>query len=147
MVDVQTEIIIKSPISKVSAYASNPDHAPEWYVNIQSAKWRTPKPLMLGSQIEFKAKFLGRELTYVYEIVEYIPDKMLVMKTANGPFPMETTYTWQTIDDKQTRMKLRNKGEPTGFSKVFSPVMATMMKKANMKDLEKIKSILERAPR
>lgn len=144
MVDVLTEITIKCPIKQVSEYATDPDTAPQWYVNIHSAEWKTPKPLKIGSQIAFKAKFLGRDLAYVYEFVEYFPEKKLVMKTANGPFPMETTYTWQAIEDNQTKMTLRNKGNPTGFSKMFSPFMSSMMKRANMKDLKKIKEILER---
>jgi uncharacterized membrane protein len=143
MVDVFTEINIKRPISEVSAYASNPEHAPEWYINIQSAEWKTDKPLRIGSQIAFKANFLGRELAYVYEIMELVPGEKLVMKTANGPFPMETIYTWNKINDNHTRMTLRNRGVPTGFSKIFSPFMAPMMKRANMKDLRKIKEILE----
>ncbi|KGM45004.1 SRPBCC family protein [Neobacillus niacini] len=143
MVDVITEININRPISQVSEYASNPDHAPEWYVNIHSAEWRSPKPLSIGSQIAFKAKFLGRELAYVYEIVEFVPGKKLVMQTSQGPFPMETTYTWKAISDNQTRMILRNKGNPMGFSKIITPFMSFMMKKANMKDLKKIKEILE----
>jgi len=143
MVDVLTEITINRPISKVSEYATNPDNAPEWYVNIQSIEWKTPKPLMLGSQIGFKANFLGRELVYVYEIVEWVPEKKLVMKTANGPFPMETIYTWRKIDENHTRMTLRNKGNPRGFSKIMSLFMTSMMRRANMKDLKRIKAILE----
>jgi uncharacterized membrane protein len=143
MVDVLTEITIKSPITLVSEYAANPDHAPEWYENIYSAEWKTVKPLTIGSKIAFKAKFLGRELAYVYEIVEFTPGEKLTMKTANGPFPMETIYTWHSLDDHRTCMTLRNRGIPTGFSKIFSPFMAPMMKRANMKDLRKIKNILE----
>ena len=143
MVDVLTEIIINRPIVQVSEYAVNPDHAPEWYVNIDSAEWKTPKPITIGSQIAFKAKFLGRELAYIYEIIEWEPGKKLVMRTAQGPFPMETTYTFESSGEDVTRMTLRNAGQPTGFSKVFSPFMATMMRRANMKDLKKIKSILE----
>ncbi|CRK82278.1 SRPBCC family protein [Neobacillus massiliamazoniensis] len=143
MVDVFTEINIRCPLKKVSEYAANPENAPEWYVNIDSAEWQTQKPLALGSRIAFKAQFLGRQLAYVYEIAEFNPGQKLVMRTADGPFPMETTYTWEAIDDNLTKMTLRNKGNPTGFSKLFTPFMASMMKKANIKDLKKIKNLLE----
>lgn len=143
MVDVQTEIIINCPRAKVSEYAANPDNAPEWYANIQSAQWQTPKPLAIGSKIAFKAQFLGRELAYVYQVVEYTPDKSFVMKTANGPFPMETTYTWETVEGNSTRMTLRNRGEPTGFSALFAPFMSFLMRRANRKDLNSIKKLLE----
>lgn len=144
MVNVVTEITINCPISKVSEYATNPDHAPEWYVNINSVEWKTPKPLRLGSQIAFKASFLGRELAYVYEIVEFVPQKKFAMKTANGPFPMKTIYTFQAIDENHTRMILQNKGNPKGFNKIMSLFMPVMMRRANIKDLKKIKANLER---
>ena len=143
MVDVFTETTIKGTLEKVAGYAINPDHAPEWYVNIKSAEWKTPKPLTIGSKIAFNAKFIGRKLSYVYEIIELIPDQKLVMRTADGPFPMETTYTWESIESNSTRMTLRNRGNPTGFSKLFIPFMAIMMKRANQKDLKKLKEILE----
>lgn len=143
MVDVFTEIIIDCPLDRVSDYTANPDNAPEWYVNIKSAEWQTQKPLAMGSKIAFKAQFLGKELAYVYQIVEYIPRKKLVMRTADGPFPMEKTYTWETVDRNSTRMTLRNQGKPSGFSMFFTPLMSFMMKRANKKDLKKIKDILE----
>ncbi|MEO8666661.1 MAG: SRPBCC family protein [Ignavibacteria bacterium] len=143
MVNVLTEIIIYKPIDLVADYAANPDNAPEWYVNIKSVEWKTPKLLQVGSQVAFKAQFLGRQLEYTYEFIEYVPGQKLVMRTAQGPFPMETTYIWTAIDDKTTKMTLRNKGYPTGFSKLYAPLMSTMMRKANTKDLINIKKILE----
>lgn len=144
MVTVFTEITINKPFDIVANYATNPDNAPEWYVNIKSVDWKTPKPLRVGSQVTFKAQFLGRQLVYTYEFVEYVPGQKLVMRTAEGPFPMETTYTFETVSNDKTRMTLRNAGEPSGFSKIFAPLMAVMMKKANKKDLELLKQILEK---
>jgi hypothetical protein len=143
MVSVLTEITINKSLDTVADYAGNPDNAPEWYVNIKSAEWKTAKPLVVGSQIAFVAHFLGRKLAYTYETIELIPQRKLVMRTAEGPFPMETTYTWTAIDANTTKMTLQNKGYPTGFSKFMAPIMSTMMRKANKKDLINIKRIIE----
>ncbi len=143
MVDITTDIIIDRPCAVVSEYAANPDNAPEWYRNIQSITWQTQGPLAVGSRMAFVAHFLGRELSYVYEIAELVPGEKLVMGTREGPFPMETTYTWTTVDAAKTRMTLRNRGEPSGFSRLAAPFMASMMRAANRKDLESIKRILE----
>src|SRR4051794_23534745 len=113
-VDVRTEILVRRPVAVVAQFASDPDNATKWYVNIRSVEWKTPKPLQIGSLLAFKAKFLGKQLAYVYEVVEHVPNKKFVMRTADGPFPMETTYSWEAIDDKTTRMTLRNRGTPSG---------------------------------
>jgi hypothetical protein len=144
MVDVITSIEILCPVDRVSLYASNPDKAPEWYVNIKSSEWKTPPPLAVGSHIAFVAFFMGKRLAYTYEVTEFTSHKF-VMKTAEGPFPMETTYLFEKINQGSTKMTLRNRGNPRGFSKLFAPFIEIMMRKANQKELKKIKAILETA--
>jgi uncharacterized protein YndB with AHSA1/START domain len=143
-VDVVTEIEIDRPRAEVAAYATDPDNATAWYENIERVEWETEPPLALGSRIAFVARFLGRRLAYTYEFRELVPGERLVMSTAEGPFPMETTYTWADTATGGTRMTLRSRGEPSGFSRVAAPMMTSAMRRANRKDLGRLKEILER---
>jgi hypothetical protein len=142
-VDVLTEIEISRPRAEVGAYACDPDNATRWYANIESVEWRTPPPLAVGSRLEFVARFLGRRLAYTYEVREHVPGERFVMSTAQGPFPMETTYTFEDAPGG-SRMTLCNRGEPSGFAKVGAPLMERAMRRANQADLRRIKEILER---
>ena len=141
-VDVRSEIVVDRPVATVAAFAADPDNAPRWYDNIESIEWRTSPPLQVGSVVGFVARFLGRRLEYDYEIVEHDPGRRLVMRTNQGPFPMETTYTWEELG-AGTRMALRNRGTPSGFSKLAAVAMVPAMRRANRKDRARLGEILE----
>ena len=140
-VDVVTQTSIARPRAEVAAYACDPDNATAWYENIESVEWQPP--LAVGARLRFAARFLGRRLEYTYEIREHVPGERFVMSTAEGPFPMETTYRWQDGPAGATTMTLLNRGEPAGFAKVAAPMMARAMARANRADLRRLKAILE----
>jgi uncharacterized membrane protein len=142
-VDVLTEIEINRPRDAVAAFAADPDNATAWYKNIESIQWDTPPPVAVGSKLRFRARFLGRTLEYTYEVTENEPGRRFVMATAQGPFPMQTTYSWEDASDGTTRMALRNRGEPSGFAAVTAPLMSRAIRKANEADLRRLKALLE----
>jgi uncharacterized membrane protein len=145
-VDVQVEVVIDRPLVEVASYASDPANAPAWYANIDSVSWQTPPPVSVGARLDFVARFLGRTLSYTYEVEELDPQKRLVMRTADGPFPMETTYTWTEVSGGRTRMTLRNRGTPTGFARLTAPMMELAMRRATTTDLNRLKHLLEGGP-
>lgn len=142
-VDVLTAITIARPRAVVSAFAADPDKAPLWYANIRSIDWVSEPGVRCGAQMRFVAEFLGRRLVYTYTIAAFEPDKRLVMQTDEGPFPMETTYLWADAADGGTHMSIRNRGEPAGFSKFAALLMVPAMRRANRKDLTRLRRILE----
>ena len=142
-VDVVVAEVIRRPVEVVAAYASDPSNAPEWYAKISQVEWKTPPPLHVGTQVAFVARFLGRELRYTYTIIEHTPES-LVMRTAEGPFPMETSYRYEPTPDGDTRMTLRNRGNPSGFSRLATPFIRAAMRRATSKDLKALKQLLER---
>ena len=143
-VDVLVETTIARTPEVVSAFAGDPTNATQWYANIRSVTWRTPPPVAVGSRMEFEAHFLGRRLVYTYEIAELVAGERLVMRTADGPFPMETTYTWEP-SGSGTRMTLHNRGEPSGFGRMAAPMMERFMRRATNQDLARLKHLLEGA--
>ncbi len=142
-VDVVTSLEINAPLGVVADFASDPDNTPRWYANISSITWETTPPVAVGSRMAFVAHFLGRRLSYTYEVRELVPHERLVMSTSQGPFPMQTTYTWTALDDRRTLMTLRNQGEPSGLGHIAAPLMAAAMKRATTKDLLALQAILE----
>lgn len=142
-VDVVTSVEIRRPRGEVAAFVADPDNATAWYQNIKSVEWKTARPVGVGSRVAFVAQFLGRRLAYTYEVVQFLPGSQLVMSTQEGPFPMETTYLWEDTQSGGTRMTLRNRGEASGFSKITAPVLGQAMRRANRKDLARLKQLLE----
>lgn len=143
-VDVVTEVIIARTCATVAAFAANPDNAPAWYVNIKSVEWKSAQSLKVGTQVAFVAHFLGKRMAYTYEVAEFVPGERLVMRTAEGPFPMETMYTWEATTQGDTRMTLRNRGTPAGFFRFVAPFVVAAMRRANRNDLARLKTLLER---
>ena len=143
MVDVVTEIEIARPREQVAAYVLDQDNAPNWYENIKSVEWESHPPVAVGSRFAYVARFLGSRLVYTYEVRELVEGERLVMSTADGPFEMVTTYTWEDAPDGATRMTLRNSGDPGRFGKLSTPLISTAIRRANRKDLRRLKTLLE----
>jgi uncharacterized membrane protein len=141
--DVTAEILIERPPGIVSAYVSDPANAPSWHDHIKSAGWASEPLPHVGSRLSVTAEFLGRTVTFLYEIVEFTPGEKLVMRSVEGPFPMETTYAFDETRDGHTQMTMRNRGEPSGMSKLMAPLIATTLRTASEKNLARLKAILE----
>jgi uncharacterized protein YndB with AHSA1/START domain len=143
VIDVRTEVDIDLPRAEVAEYAGDPDNATSWYENIKSVEWKTSPPLAEGSRIAFVAEFLGKRIEYTYEITAFEPGERLVMSASAEPFPMETTYTWEDTPNGGTQMSLRNRGGPSGIARFAAPLMAFLVRRANRRDLRRLKRDLE----
>ena len=145
MVDVSTEIIINLPKEKVTEFALDPANVPDWCTHIKSVEWDHDAPLRAGAKLVFNEQIMRRPHKQVYEVVEIIPGQKVIMKSQSNGLRMETTVAWQAINENTTCMTLRNRGQPRGFSKLMAPIMARAVRRANRKDLERLKAILEDA--
>lgn len=144
MVNIQTIIEINKPVDLVSTYTANPDNAPEWCEKIKSTSHLTPLPIEVGSKFELVRYSLRRKVKFIYEVIEFIPNNILILQTKQGPFPMETTYSWEKVSENRTKMILTNTANPKGLGRLFAPFLTNRISKENVKDLKKLRRILEK---
>lgn len=142
-VDVEVHTTIDRPRRVVAAYCCDPAAVTSWNANIRAVEWDSDSPVAVGSLLRFTSGFLGRTLEYTYQVVELVPDERFAMRSVRGPFAMETTYLWADDGDGGTWMTVHNRGEPTGFPGLAAPILATAVRRATTKDLERLKTILE----
>ena len=142
LVDVSVSTHLDVPRGRVAAFAGDPANAPAWYANIRSVRPHGGPGVAVGARTDFVARFLGRELAYTYEVRDLVPGERLVMSTDDGPFPMETTYTWWD-EDGGTGMGLRNRGRPRGVAALGSAVLSVAVRRATTRDLARLRALLE----
>ena len=141
--DVELHTTIERPRDQVADYCCDPANVTAWQANISAVRMETPPPTALGSRFRFTSGFLGRTLDYIYEVVDLVPARRIVMRSDRGPFQLETTYLWDDAAGGGTWMTMRNRGEPTAFAGLADPILATAVRRAGTKDLARLKFLLE----
>ncbi len=140
---VEEEIEIAKPCAEVAAFAGNPSTAPEWCDHVVAVRWWTEPPVRVGARVTFVVRVLGQRLVYPAEVDQFVPGERLVMRTALGPVPIETTYIWRAVTTGSTRMTVRKQARPRGLARLGVPVLAAAMRWMMYEDLAQLKRLLE----
>ena len=137
-VDVSARAEITAPRERVAAYASDPANDPDWIGGIREARWLTVPPLRVGSRVERVARFLGRRIEYVLEVVELEPGRRVAMRSVKAPFPMEVTYAFEDAGEGTSRASIRVRGEPGRFYALMGPLLGPMVRRSISGDLRNL---------
>jgi uncharacterized protein YndB with AHSA1/START domain len=144
-IDITAETVIARPRDEVAAYMTDPAHDPAWIGGIREARLEGEPPLRAGSRVARVATFLGRRIAYVNQVTELSPTR-LDMRSVQSPFPMRITYEFEPRDgDRATTVRNRVRGD-TGrfFARAVGPLMAPLVRRSVRRDLERLRTILER---
>jgi hypothetical protein len=141
--NVLAETEIDRPVSEVAAYAFEPTNDPKWIGGITNADLLTPRPVGLGTQVQRLAKFMGKTIDYILEVVEYVPAHLMVMKSIKSPFPMRVTYQFDSLGAEKTKASVRVEGNAKGFYSISDFLMAPMIRRNLRRDLRNLKAIVE----
>ena len=140
--EVSVEVVIHRPLGKVAEFAMDPNNEPSWIGGISECVKLTTGPLGNGTQVRRVASFLRRRVEYVNEVTEYEPERLLVMRSISGPFPMTVRYQFEEVESG-TIARINLQGDASGFFKVLAPVLTRAAKRRVTGDLKALKAILE----
>jgi hypothetical protein len=143
---VSTDVVVEARIDRaredVARYVSDWHNDPEWIGAVSEARLVTEPPFGVGSQVERVATFLGRRIEYVNEVLEYVPERRVAMRSVKGPFPMAVVYEFDDAGGA-TIVRIRARGDASRFYRLAGPVLSRIVKRSIAGDLGRLKSRLE----
>ncbi len=140
-VAVSVTITIRRPREVVAAYLFDSANDPRWIGGLRSARTLTPGPIAVGSQVERVARFLGRRIEYVNEVVDLSPER-LEMRSVKAPFPMHVTYSLRERGDT-TEIMNQVDGDVGRFFGLLRPLVRRAMRRNISKDLARLRDQVE----
>ena|SRR5258706_6372304 len=143
--DVTAHMEIHRDSKAVAAYAFEPTHDPVWIGGISHAELLTPRPIGIGTQVQRRAKFLGRTIDYILEVRSFEPEHLMVMESIKSPFPMQVTYQFDALDTGTTHATIRVRGTASTFYGLADVLMSPMVKRNLHNDLRRLKARVELA--
>jgi len=142
MARIEINLVINRPVEEVFVFVSNSENLPRWRATALKVKKVSAGPLMVGSIFRGRFTFLGRQFDGNLEVTAHEPNHVYAAKMTAGPFPLETRYTFESIEGG-TRIHFVMEGEPGGFFKLAEPVVVSVAKRSYETDLHNLKEMLE----
>ncbi|MFC0273442.1 SRPBCC family protein [Metabacillus herbersteinensis] len=138
-------------VSKQKVYTGllDLDSAKHWMQGLVGIDRLDDGPLRVGSQWKETRKMFGKEASEHFEVVELNEQDKIVLRcdgtkgtTGKGEFLF--TYILSSLDDHTEITLYGEINGLTGLSKFFGKMMAGVFKKACVKDLNALKSYMEK---
>ena len=142
VINIEVRISVSRPPDEVFAFISNFENNPKWQSGMQEAQFTSKGPLGVGSTYVQVAKFLGRRIESTFEVVEYVPNRLVKAASTSGSFPITFTRIVDSGMDGAVVSAIVE-GDATGFFKLAEPLLARMVRRTVNADYRTLKALLE----
>jgi len=140
---LETSVEINRPIEEVIAFVDDNANDPMWQTSVLESEKKSDGPAAVGTIYHVKEKFLGRVIEQDWEVTARNEDgSAWAAKSKAGPFPMETTMTFEVCGEG-TRVNRTLSIDVGRFFKAASPVVGHIAKREMETDFANLKELLE----
>jgi uncharacterized protein YndB with AHSA1/START domain len=137
-------VTIAQPVEDVFAVLSDVTNVPKWSSNTIEETLLTPGPLRRGSRRRATIKgFAGRTMQNEAEMVEFEPNRRMVVEVLDAPVPVRIVIEFTPVDGG-TRLDWTGILSPQGILAPTAPLMARFYRMVFEKDLQNLKALMDR---
>jgi uncharacterized protein YndB with AHSA1/START domain len=140
MPKVECSVVINQPIDKVFMYTTNPTNYINWQPWVLDSQ--SDRRISIGSRIEVLSRFMGRRLDMSTEVIEYVPNKRIVMQGVRRSFYTKVVYKFER-DDGGTRVSYMAEFQPRGLLGLFGAIAVNRFRRQTEDSFLNLKGILE----
>ena len=142
MIKLERSIMIYRTVQDVWNYMSNLENAAQWDRGVLEAKQISDGPPGVGSIIQTRRQYLGREQIRKLRIVEWEPNKVVKLESSIEQMTAHIRYTFEPVGEG-TKLTGSAEIEVKGLYKLLTPIIIRMGDKDNEADLTNVKRKLE----
>ena len=140
--EIESSAAISAPAEAAWEVVADFSRNPEWQRGMQECTWVTEPPLAVGSRYEQRARFLGREIRSLFEVVALDPGRAITIDTIEGSFPIKVTRrVVPTTDGCIVTADVA--GDAGGFFGLLAPLLRPLVKRSVDGDYARLKTLLE----
>lgn len=137
-------VTIARPVEDVFAVLSDVKKVPIWSSNTIDETLLTPGPLRAGSRRRAVIKsFAGRTMQNEAEMVEFEPNRRMVVEVLDAPVPARIIIEFTPVDGG-TRLDWTGIVSPRGLLAPTAPLIARFYRRAFEKDLWNLRDLMDR---
>jgi ligand-binding SRPBCC domain-containing protein len=142
MTRIEESVAIKSPVEKVFAYTTNAENWPKWQSILPTAEQTSPGLVGVGATFQGKVHMMGLTMKWTAQATEYEPAVRFGENITSAGMIVRQHNTYHPVDGG-VRFAIAYDMTVRGLFKVFSPMLASTMRRELKKSLGNLKNVLE----
>ena len=142
MIRVEHELVVHRPLAAVFDYVSDPANVPEWQTGVVETTKADEGGMRVGLRWREVRTFLGRRIEGTLEATAYERGREFSLRVVSGPIPLHVRHLFDPADGG-TRIRVSAEGEPAGFARLGSRVVARAAERQLKGDFARLKRVLE----
>jgi magnesium-protoporphyrin O-methyltransferase len=143
---IEASAIIHRTAAEVFTFLENRANDTAWMASIVSSEWlESDGQPCLGRQGRMVIRILGRRMTFLDEVTDYVPGRRIAHRTVEGPLPLNTACICEPVERgcRTTVVGELDRMRGGWIGRLATPWFGRLVQRGFEADLARLKALLE----